>query len=60
MVRPVKNNMKQSTRSQRSNNLKKKFMMIRLWVILFMIKIKFYMNKKLMKNKNFQKIIWHH
>ena len=60
MAKPVKNNMKQNTHSLLSNNLKKKFMMIKLWAILFMIIIKYYMNNKLMKNKNLVKIIWRH
>ena len=60
MEKPVRNNMKQNTVLQLSNNLKKKFMMIKHWAILFMIIIKYYMNKKHMKNKNSVKIIWHH
>ena len=60
MEKPVRNNMKQNTVLQLSNNLKKKFMMIKRLAILFMIIIKYYMNKKHMKNKNSVKIIWHH
>jgi len=60
MAKPVKNNMKQNTRSPLLMNLNMKFMMIKRLAILFMIIIKYYMNKKHMKNKNFQKIIWLH
>ena len=60
MVKLVKNSMRLNMHLQHSNNLKMKFMMIKHWVILFMIKIKYYMNKKHMKNKNSVKIIWPH
>ena len=60
MEKPVRNNMKQNTVLQLSMNSKMKYMIIKRWVILFMDKIKYYMNKKHMKNKNSVKIIWHH
>ena len=60
MEKPVRNNMKQNIHSQLVKNLKMKYMMIKLCAILFMDKIKYYMNKKHMKNKNSVKIIWHH
>ncbi len=59
MAKPVKNSTKQNTNSQRLINLKIEFMMNKQFNIPFTIN-KYYMNKKLMKNKNFQKIIWHH
>jgi len=60
MVKLVRNNMKQNIHSQPWINLKMIFMMIKLYVIHYMDKIKYYMNKKHMNNKNLVKIIWLH
>ena len=58
MVRLVKNNTKPSINLQRYKNFKINIMMSKQWVIQYTITIKYYMNKKHMKNKSFQKIIW--
>ena len=60
MVKLVKNNMKQNIHSLLYKNLKKVTTMIKHQVIVFMITTKYYMNNKLMKNKNSQKTTWHH
>ena len=60
MVKHVKNNMNQNIHLLLYKSLKKVIMMIKQWDIVYILMIKYYTNKKLMKSKNFQKIIWHH
>jgi hypothetical protein len=60
MVKLVKNNTKLNINLQHYNNLRTVIMTIKLWAILFTLMIKYCMNKKHMKSKNFQKIIWLH
>jgi hypothetical protein len=52
--------MNQNIHSLLYKNLKKVIMTIKQLDIVFIVTIKYYMNKKFMKNKNFQKTIWHH
>ena len=60
MVKLVKNNMKQNIHSLLYKNLKKVTTMIKQQDTLYMIMIKFYMNNRLMKNKDSVRITWLH
>jgi hypothetical protein len=60
MVKLVKNSIKANIPSRRLNNLKMNYMMIKPSVIHCMDKIKYYMNKKHIRNKSLVRIIWHH
>ena len=60
MVKLVKNNMKQNIHSLLYKNLKKVTTMIKQQDTLYMIMIKYYMNNRLMKNKDSVRITWLH
>ena len=60
MVKLVKNNMNPNINLPQKNNLKKSYTMIRQQDTLYMIMIKFYMNNRLMKNKDSVKTTWLH